>query len=57
MASALQHLHRPYRLKLFEGGSHDLVGNYGEVRAEMDRWLDTYVKPEQPVVPGTRAGQ
>lgn len=44
MASALQNLKRSYRLKLFEGGSHDLFENYAEVRQEMDRWFDAYLR-------------
>lgn len=48
MASALQRLHRSYRLKLFEGGSHDLVENCAEVRTEMDRWFDRYLRDRVP---------
>lgn len=37
-----------YRLKLSEGGSHDLFENYAEVRSEMDRWFDRYVRDRLP---------
>jgi dipeptidyl aminopeptidase/acylaminoacyl peptidase len=44
MGEALQGLQRSYRLKVYEGGSHDLVENWSDVRAEIDRWLDLYLK-------------
>lgn len=44
MASALQRLKRSYRLKLYEGGSHSLFENFVDVRHEIDRWLDRYVR-------------
>ncbi|WP_448664623.1 alpha/beta hydrolase family protein [Sphingomonas sp. CJ20] len=44
MAQALQQLQRPYRMKLYEGGTHDLIGDWADVRQEMDRWLDRYVR-------------
>ena len=44
MAEALQRLKRSYRLKIYEGGGHDLIGNMADVRAEMDRWFDRYVR-------------
>ena len=48
MACALQQLKRSYRLKLYEGGSHDLFENMEDVRREMDRWFDTYVRDGKP---------
>lgn len=44
MAAALQRLHRPYRLKIYEGGSHDLLRDFADVRRETDRWFDRYVR-------------
>ena len=44
MAEALQRLKRSYRLKVYEGGGHDLIGDMADVRAEMDRWFDRYVR-------------
>lgn len=44
MAAALQRLKRPYRLKLYEGGGHDLLGDFADVQTEMDRWFDRYVR-------------
>lgn len=44
MASALQGLKRSYRLKLYEGGSHDLLAEALDVRDELDRWFDRYVR-------------
>jgi dipeptidyl aminopeptidase/acylaminoacyl peptidase len=44
MGQALQRRQHSYRLKLYEGGSHTLVENLPDVRMEMDRWLDQYVR-------------
>jgi dipeptidyl aminopeptidase/acylaminoacyl peptidase len=44
MAGELQRLQRPYALKTYEGGSHNLLENFTEVRREMDRWFDRYVR-------------
>ncbi len=44
MATAFQQLKQCYRLKLYEGGSHDLPENAIDVRHGMDRWFDTYVR-------------
>lgn len=51
MALALQKSRRAYRLKLYEGGSHDLAENLEDVRQEMDRWLDRYVRDGKPAPP------
>lgn len=48
MALALQGLKRSYRLKVYEGGLHDLAKNLADVRLEMDRWLDSYVRDLSP---------
>jgi len=48
MAVELQRLKRSYRLKIFEGGSHALTEHIGEVRAELDRWFDRYVRDALP---------
>lgn len=44
MATALQDLNRSYRLKVYEGGAHDLLTDFADVRGEMDRWFDRYVR-------------
>ncbi|MEH3104995.1 MAG: prolyl oligopeptidase family serine peptidase [Sphingomonas phyllosphaerae] len=44
MAAALQRLKRSYRLKIYEGGGHDLIADMVDVRAEMDRLFDRYVR-------------
>lgn len=44
IADALQRLKRSYRLKIYEGGSHDLSSDMADVRAEIDRWFDRYVR-------------
>jgi len=44
LAGELQRLQRSYRLKIYEGGSHALVENGVEVRHELDRWFDRYVR-------------
>lgn len=44
MAEALQRLKRSYRLKIYEGGGHDLIADMADMRAEMDRWFDRYVR-------------
>lgn len=51
LAEILESNRLAYRLKLFEGGSHDLVENYGEVRMEMDRWFDRYLRDRLPAPP------
>ena len=51
MGAALQKLKRSYRLKIYEGGSHGLFENYADVRQEMDRWLDRYVRDRRPGPP------
>lgn len=48
MATALQRLKRSYRLKIYEGGGHDLIADIADVRAEMDRWFDRYVRDRVP---------
>ncbi len=48
MAVALQRLKRSYRLKLYEGGSHNLLEDMSDVRREMDRWFDAYVRDGKP---------
>lgn len=48
MGLSLQRLKRFYRLKIYEGGSHGLFENMADVRAEMDRWLDFYVRDRKP---------
>lgn len=48
MATALQALGRSYRLKLYEGGSHDLLADFADVRVEMDRWFDRYLRDRLP---------
>lgn len=48
MATALQALGRSYRLKLYEGGSHDLLADFADVRVEIDRWFDRYVRDRRP---------
>lgn len=48
MASALQRLKRSYRLKIYEGGGHDLIADLADVRGEMDRWFDRYVRDRVP---------
>ena len=53
MAERMQRLERPYRLKIYEGGSHGLLENYADVRAEIDRWLDLYVR-DAKVAPANR---
>lgn len=47
MATALQALRRSYRLKVYEGGSHDLLNDFADVRIEIDRWFDRYVRDRQ----------
>ncbi|WP_375285563.1 alpha/beta hydrolase family protein [Sphingomonas sp.] len=44
MAQALQGLKRSYRLKVYEGGGHDLLADMADARGELDRWFDTYVR-------------
>ncbi|GAA4222436.1 hypothetical protein GCM10022253_30940 [Sphingomonas endophytica] len=56
MATALQRLKRSYRLKIYEGGGHDLIADMVDVRAEMERWFDRYVRdrvtpPKNEAVP------
>ena len=51
MALSLQQLKRSFRLKLYEGGSHSLVENMADVRLEMDRWLDAYVRDRKSAPP------
>lgn len=53
MATALQTLKRSYRLKVYEGGGHDLLADFADVRIEMDRWFDRYVRDR---LPGPRNG-
>ncbi len=53
MAERLQRLERPYRLKVYEGGSHSLEENYTDVRGEIDRWLDLYVR-DSAIAPANR---
>jgi dipeptidyl aminopeptidase/acylaminoacyl peptidase len=48
MGQALQARRHPYRLKLYEGGSHSLVENLPDLRVEMDRWFDLYLRKRQP---------
>lgn len=48
MAAALQGLKRSYRFKLYEGGSHDLIEYYADVRQEIDRWFDLYLRDGKP---------
>ena len=48
MGLALQRLKRSYRLEVYEGGSHSLFENMSDVRGEMDRWLDFYVRDRRP---------
>lgn len=48
MASALQRLKRSYRLNIYEGGGHDLIADLADVRGEMDRWFDRYVRDRVP---------
>ncbi len=50
LAGELQRLQRSYRLKIYEGGSHALVENGLDVRRELDRWFDSYVR-DLAVVP------
>ncbi|MBV7256860.1 prolyl oligopeptidase family serine peptidase [Pacificimonas sp. WHA3] len=51
LASRLQDAGQPYRLKIYEGGSHGLFENYGDVRMEIDRWMDQYVR-DRDTAPG-----
>ena len=51
MAQLLQQQQRSYRLKLYEGGSHTLVEYLQDVRLEMDRWFDQYLRDQQPAPP------
>lgn len=44
----LQELGRPYRLVVFEDGTHNLVEDYVEVRKEIDAWLVKHLKPIEP---------
>ena len=44
MAEHLARLDRTFRLVVPEGGSHALIEDLREVRAEMDRWFDTWLK-------------
>ncbi|WP_271145974.1 prolyl oligopeptidase family serine peptidase [Brevundimonas sp. NIBR10] len=55
MAAALQALHRPCRLKVYEGGSHTLSENYADVRRELDRWFDLYVRDANLSAPASAA--
>jgi dipeptidyl aminopeptidase/acylaminoacyl peptidase len=48
MASALRRPKRSCRVKIYEGGGHDLIGDMADVRAEMDRWFDRYVRDRIP---------
>lgn len=48
MATALQELKRSYRLKIYEGGGHDLLADFTDVRREVDRWFDHYVRDAVP---------
>ena len=47
MAHKLHELNRKYRLKIIENGSHGLFENYSDVRYEIDRWFDYYLKVSQ----------
>ena len=47
MATKLQELGRSYRLVIFEGGSHSLLEHVGSYRAQLDDWLDRYVREGQ----------
>jgi len=47
MALALQGLGRPYRLKVYDGGSHSLMENWNDVRAEMDSWFDRHLRTSE----------
>ncbi|HZF41827.1 MAG TPA: hypothetical protein VEZ48_00255 [Sphingomonadaceae bacterium] len=40
----MQRLQRSYRLKIYEGGSHALVENGLDMRRELGRWFDAYVR-------------
>jgi len=51
MAGELQRLQRAYRLVLIEGGTHELLADFAEVRREIDRWFDLYVRDRQPARP------
>lgn len=44
LAEKLQALDRPYRLIVFENGSHSLLEHVSLVRAQLDDWFDRYVK-------------
>ena len=48
MASALQTQKHSYRLKIYEGGSHDLSESGLDVRSEIDRWFDLYLRDRRP---------
>lgn len=48
MAQLLQQRQHAYRLKLYEGGSHTLLENLRDVRLEMDRWFDRYLRDRHP---------
>ena len=48
MAQALLKLRRPYRLVVFEGGSHELSEHWEEVLRISKAWLDRYVRDRQP---------
>lgn len=43
MAGKLQKFKRPYRLKIYEGGSHSLLEDFIDVRAEIERWFKRYL--------------
>lgn len=49
MAAKLAQLDRPFRLVVAQDGSHSLIEHQKDVRAEMDRWFETYLKssPEE----------
>lgn len=47
MATKLQELGRSYRLVIFEGGSHSLLEHVAAFRAQLDDWLDRYVREGQ----------
>jgi len=51
MAQLLQQQQQSYRLKLYEGGSHTLVEYLQDVRLEMDRWFDQYLRDQQLAPP------
>lgn len=49
MDAALQALKRSYRIRIYDGGSHGLFENYADVRQEIDRWFDRYIRDRRPV--------